>query len=92
MHDSSILINTAIRIDEGMKALVCPMCGEIYTHLDNVSMSCSSSDGNNRPIAILNIYCEHGHRFDVVVNQHKGQTNFHYENLREDPSIIESIQ
>ena len=92
MHNSTTLRNTSIRIDESMNALVCPMCGEIYTHLDSVSMSCDSSDGNGRPIAILDIYCEHGHRFDVIVNQHKGQTAFHYRNLREDPSIHETKQ
>ena len=85
-------MNDSININEHMDALECPMCGDIYTHLQGVSMSCDSTDGNSRPIAALEFSCEHGHRFDVVANQHKGQTVFHYKNEREDPAIFETRQ
>tara|TARA_A100000172_G_scaffold80836_2_gene71576 strand:+ start:584 stop:895 length:312 start_codon:yes stop_codon:yes gene_type:complete len=75
-------IDDTIQTSPYMGALRCPVCEEDYTHLIGVSMSCNSGDGNGRPIATLDIYCEHGHRFDVVVNQHKGFTVFHYSNMR----------
>ena len=76
-------IDDTIQISSDMGVLRCPVCEEDYTHLIGVSMSCNSGDRNGRPIATLDIYCEHGHRFDVVVNQHKGFTVFHYSNMRD---------
>ena len=84
------VIDDTIQFSSNIGALCCPVCEEDYTHLIGVSMSCSSADGNSRPIAVLDIYCEHGHRFDVVVNQQKGFNVFHYSNMRDlDSSDLE---
>ena len=74
-----------IKIHKDTDALSCPVCGEYYTHLENVAMNFNSMDGNSRQIAVLGFSCEHGHSFDVVVNQHKGLTLMHYANEEDEP-------
>lgn len=80
------MMEDLIKIDKETEALSCPVCGEYYTHLENVSMNFNSMDGNSRQIAVLGFSCEHGHSFDVVVNQHKGLTFMHYANETEHPT------
>lgn len=55
---------------DGDETLVCPVCGESYTHLDRIE----EYTDEGRKCVKLHFYCEYGHNFNIDFHQHEGIT------------------
>ena len=53
------------------ECLLCPECGEYYTHLETVE---EYLEGDGRKCVKLHFSCEFGHTFDIDFHQHEGIT------------------
>lgn len=66
--ESKINYNGGQGYDE---CLLCPECGEYYTHLENIE---EYREKDDRLCVKLHFSCEFGHEFDIDFHQHEGIT------------------
>lgn len=57
--------------DQEGNAVVCPVCGFEYVHLDLDGVKPVDHFGSNGGLKIP-MFCEDGHHWDLVLDQHKG--------------------
>lgn len=52
-------------------AVVCPICGFEYVHVDRSGVESVDFYGKGGAL-LIPMYCENGHRWNLVIDQHKG--------------------
>jgi len=53
---------------DGETGLACPVCGEVYMHIEAIEQSSTDHDGWTRIV----FWSECGHRVTSTLNEHKG--------------------
>jgi hypothetical protein len=68
-------LNTQFDIDENNGTqVVCPICGDIYTHINGVSRDTLISTGNQGN-ATIEFYGECGHEWLLIFDGYKGEVH-----------------